>query len=348
MSALRVEIEKQLDGLRLEAAFDADARALALLGASGSGKSMTLRCIAGIEKPDRGVIRLNGRTLFDSAAHINLPPQQRRVGYVFQKYALFSHMTVEENIAAGMRRMTRTQRAQAVLKQMRAFQLEDLKGRYPGTLSGGPQQRVAIARALAAEPEALLLDEPLSALDSFLRWQVEGQMQAYLQAYAGNVIYVSHNRDEAYRLCQRIAILDAGRIAVIGDKRDVFAHPRTRAAAAITGCETIVSARAAGAYRVYVEAWDRTLVCAEQPDERTRAIGLRAGCLKAAAEEGENTLPVERAHISEGADAVSVTVPIGNGSIRWEVERREWMHYEREGLPPYLRVDPQDVTILEA
>lgn len=161
--ALQVKITKKLANFTLDVDFSVEQEIFALLGASGCGKSMTLKCIAGIEQPDEGVIVLNGRTLFDSARKINLPPQKRQIGYMFQDYALFPNMTVLQNVMAGMGRRPSREQAQEYLRQ---FHIEELEQQYPTRLSGGQKQRVAMARMLAARPEVILLDEPFSALDS--------------------------------------------------------------------------------------------------------------------------------------------------------------------------------------
>src|SRR5712691_8259126 len=164
--SLEVAIEKQVSGFRLDIEFTANSTPLGLLGPSGSGKTMTLRTIAGLDKPDRGRIVLHGRVLFDSAHGINVPARERRIGLLFQNYALFPHLTVAQNIAFGLRRVPEPERALRVQKQLAAVHLDHLARRYPASLSGGEQQRVALARALAVEPAALLLDEPFSALDA--------------------------------------------------------------------------------------------------------------------------------------------------------------------------------------
>lgn len=163
--SLFVEIEKQLGNFHLDVRFQAETETLALLGASGCGKSMTLKCIAGIMTPDRGRIVLNGRVLFDSEARIDLPPQQRRVGYLFQNYALFPTMTVEKNILCGIRSGSKAEKAAALSATLHRFRLEGLEKRYPAQLSGGQQQRVAIARAVVTEPCVILADEPTAGLD---------------------------------------------------------------------------------------------------------------------------------------------------------------------------------------
>lgn len=163
--SLLVEIEKQLGNFHLNVRFQAETETLALLGASGCGKSMTLKCIAGIMTPDRGRIVLNGRVLFDSEARIDLPPQQRRVGYLFQNYALFPTMTVEKNILCGIRSGSKAEKNAALTATLHRFRLEGLEKRYPAQLSGGQQQRVAIARAVVTEPCVILADEPTAGLD---------------------------------------------------------------------------------------------------------------------------------------------------------------------------------------
>lgn len=163
--SLLVEIEKQLGNFHLNVRFQAETETLALLGASGCGKSMTLKCIAGIMTPDRGRIVLNGRVLFDSEARIDLPPQQRRVGYLFQNYALFPTMTVERNILCGIRSGSKAEKNAALTATLHRFRLEGLEKRYPAQLSGGQQQRVAIARAVVTEPCVILADEPTAGLD---------------------------------------------------------------------------------------------------------------------------------------------------------------------------------------
>ena len=150
---------------------------------------MTLKCIAGIEKPDRGTTTLDGRVLFDSEKHINLTPQQRRVGYPFQQYALFPNMTAAQNILCGIRTGSRTEKKETLAALLRTFRLEGLEKKLPAQLSGGQQQRVALARILASEPQAILLDEPFSALDSYLKWELE--LGELLGAFDGPILWVS-------------------------------------------------------------------------------------------------------------------------------------------------------------
>ena len=221
--ALSVDIEKNLGSFRLRSRFETGDETLALCGASGCGKSMTLKCIAGILRPDKGKIVLNGRTLFDSEKHIDLPPQKRRVGYLFQQYALFPNLTVEQNIAVALKGRSKEERGRIVAEKVRAFHLEGLEKHRPAQLSGGQQQRTALARIMASEPEILLLDEPFSALDSELRFHMENEVRQAIRDFRQSVILVTHNRGEAYRLADRIASMEKGAILSVLPKKEWIA-----------------------------------------------------------------------------------------------------------------------------
>ena len=176
--SLHIDIRKRLGSFTLDVKFSAENGITSLLGASGCGKSMTLKCIAGIEKPDEGRIELDGTVLFDSAQKINLPPQKRRVGYLFQNYALFPNMSVRQNILCGLNReKDRGAKERRLRDMLRMMQLEGLEDRKPAQLSGGQQQRAALARILVNDPQILLLDEPFSALDGHLRDSLKVEMR---------------------------------------------------------------------------------------------------------------------------------------------------------------------------
>ena len=215
---LGVEIKKKLKEFDLDISFSAGKGCLGILGPSGCGKSMTLKSIAGIVTPDSGRIALQyakgeaagGRVLYDSALKINEKPQMRRVGYLFQNYALFPNMSVEENIAAGLKGMEK--KKAKVGEMIERFRLTGLEKRYPGQLSGGQQQRVALARILAYEPEALLLDEPFSAMDTYLREGLRLELSKVLADYDGVSVMVTHDRDEAF-LCKKYYAVRQGTCA---------------------------------------------------------------------------------------------------------------------------------------
>ena len=197
---LEVQIYKKLAEFDLDASFQVDDNILGLMGASGSGKSMTLKCIAGIETPDCGRIVLNGRVLFDSEKKINVPIQKRNVGYMFQSYALFPNMSVYENVCVGLKARKVKDVDGVVKKVMQQFRISELASRYPKQLSGGQRQRVALARLMVYEPDVLLLDEPFSALDEDLKEDLLRELKMELQI-SKPVIFVSHNKEEVNDLC---------------------------------------------------------------------------------------------------------------------------------------------------
>ena len=197
---LEVQIYKKLAEFDLDVSFQVNDNILGLMGASGSGKSMTLKCIAGIETPDQGRIVLNDRVLFDSEKKINVPIQKRNVGYMFQSYALFPNMNVYENISVGLRARKVKDVDIVVQKVMQQFRVFELASRYPKQLSGGQRQRVALARLMAYEPDVLLLDEPFSALDEDLKEDLLRELKSELQI-SKPVVFVSHNKEEVNELC---------------------------------------------------------------------------------------------------------------------------------------------------
>ena len=256
--SLIVDIEKKLGSFILRAKFETGHGTMALLGASGCGKSVTLKCIAGIMTPDRGRIVLDGITLFDSDQHIDLTPQQRQVGYLFQQYALFPNMTVAQNIQCGIRTGSRTEKQQLTARQLRRFRLEGLERKYPSQLSGGQQQRVALARILASEPKAILLDEPFTALDSFLKWNLELELSDLLSDFDGPILWVSHDLGECCRNCHTVCVMENGASGAVTDMESLVRRPATQSAARLTGCRNFLSARSCEG-GVRLDGWDITL-----------------------------------------------------------------------------------------
>ena len=238
---LEVRIEKRLGAFQLHADFCADGT-LGLLGASGSGKSVTLQCIAGILRPDCGRIVLNGRVLFDSERRICLPPQKRNVGYLFQQYALFPNMTVSQNIYAGVRSGSRQEKQAVVAQALQTFRLTEVRDQHPHSLSGGQAQRTALARMLVGKPELLLLDEPFSALDRHLGGTLAGELHSALASFSGDVLFVSHDRDEIRSFCPRICVLDHGNTEPVVPTHSIFHDPHTIAAAKLAGFRNLFPA----------------------------------------------------------------------------------------------------------
>ena len=290
--ALEVDIEKQAGDFRLQAAFSCGRELMGILGASGSGKSMTLKCIAGIEKPDRGRIVLDGRVLFDAEKKINLPPQKRRVGYLFQHYALFPGMTVRQNILCGLHaEKDRRKREEKADRMLEMLQIREIAGLRPEALSGGQAQRAALGRILGNEPELLMLDEPFSALDTYLRLKLQAELKQLLSGLRRGILLVTHDRDEAYRMCGRLGVMEAGRMETVKPTKELFADPETRAAAVLTGCKNIAAARKTGEYEVFVPEWNVRLRTEKPVREGLQAVGIRAHDFDP--EAAENRYPVQ-------------------------------------------------------
>ena len=285
--SLIVDIEKSFPDFNLRVKLKGEEGVLALLGSSGCGKSLTLKCIAGVEKPDRGHIVINGTTVFDSGGSynksksstntrpVNISPQRRGVGYLFQNYALFPTMTVQNNITCVIKK-PKKERITIANEMISLFRLEDVRKLYPRQISGGQQQRVALARILVCEPKILLLDEPFSALDSHLRWSMEQEIGLILSSFKGTTIFVSHSSDEVYRLCDHIAVLSQGKIDSMGSKAEVFKSPKTTAAARIVGIRNISKAKKLGENLVKALEWGITLKAESPVPDNVSHVAVRS------------------------------------------------------------------------
>lgn len=354
--SIKVQIQRKLDSFLLDISFQSTSRRIGILGASGCGKSMTLKSIAGIETPDKGYIEVGGRTLFDWDNRINLKPQKRNVGYLFQNYALFPTMTVEKNIAAGLKGRRQDNEAR-VQKMVKKFQLEGLEKRLPGQLSGGQQQRAALARIMAYEPDVILLDEPFSALDMYLKDRLQQELMDMLADYKGTVIMVSHNRDELYRFSEELLIIDQGHIVAAGETKELFRNPVSKEAARLTGCKNFSRARRMDEHTVEAEDWGVTLHTKGKVPEDVQWLGYRAhDFVPVWGERGENmlrfdmessaSLPFERNYYlrpeSSADHAGSKSTATGAKgdqkaeNICWFVQREKIEELEERGLPDYL------------
>ena len=269
--SLVVDIEKKLGSFLLRSKFETGSGTMALLGASGCGKSVTLKCIAGIMTPDKGRIVLDGETLFDSEKHIDLTPQRRQVGYLFQQYALFPNMTVLQNIQCGIRSGSRGEKQQRASEQLRRFRLEGLEKKYPAQLSGGQQQRVALARILASEPRAILLDEPFSALDGFLKWNLEMELADFLSDFSGPILWVSHDLGECFRSCRSVCIMDNGASLPVTDMETLVRHPATQCAARLVGLRNFLPGRRCEG-GVRIDGWEMVLPLQAASEQVTVAV----------------------------------------------------------------------------
>ena len=356
--SLEVVIEKQVSDFRLAVEFMADGAPLGLLGPSGSGKTMTLRAIAGLEAPDRGRIVLHGRVLFDSARRINVPARERSIGLLFQNYALFPHLTVAKNIGFGLRRVPEPKRARRVEQQLTAAHLNNLASRYPASLSGGEQQRVALARALAVEPAALLLDEPFSALDTHLRSALERQLRETLDTYRGSTLFVSHNLEEAYRVCEKLVVLERGEVVARGPKEELFRHPPTIEVARLTGCKNFSRARCMVDGLIEALDWGCKLHVTQEfakPPEHVaiRAHHIRVHAPGAAPERRENIFPCWLAAMTETPFRVTLDLRIGSPPaspadfhVQAEVFKQEWEAFRNMPQPWQVEFAPDRLFLL--
>lgn len=346
---LSVCIEKKLRDFTLNVSFALEDELFALLGASGCGKSMTLKCIAGIENPDQGHIELDGRVLFDSKSGINLPPQARQVGYLFQNYALFPNMTVAENLRFVMTGSP-SEKAAKVHELIQRFHLDGLENASPTTLSGGQQQRAALARILASQAKLLLLDEPFAALDSYLKWQLEMELMDILPLYTRTAILVSHDRGEVYRLADKIAVLNQGKMEHPKDKHELFQHPGSRSATMMTGCKNISPAIFQDENHIYAADWELTLKTKEKPTPLTQYAGIRAHFLEPREDaQGENVFSMEAVRVIEDTFSYIIMVrPKGTSAVplRWELEKLQWQ--KLAGRELFLYFPPEKIMIMES
>ncbi len=348
--AITVDIEKIFKGFHLKTAFSSSTSATGILGASGSGKSMTLRCIAGIEKPDRGKIVINGRTVFDSAQKINLKPQERRIGYLFQNYALFPTMSVRENIGCGYRG-EKAEKEKRIEDFIERYHLEGLENRLPSQLSGGQQQRVALARMMIGDPEAILLDEPFSALDGYLKDVLQKDMKEFLNQYQGDMLMVTHSRDEAFRFCNELMLLQEGRTLTFGNTRQLFEQPRLVEAARLTGCKNSSRIKKVGDYQVFAVDWGVTLRTSHKVEDDMTHIAIRGHWMQPAQEAGENCVVFEAAEYVETTFEHQYLVKSPNMSedsvLWWMRPKHDFQEKPIDDLPQYLYLPPQHLMLLK-
>lgn len=348
--AIYVDIEKKLQSFTLRVKFESQGSAMGILGASGSGKSMTLRCIAGIETPDSGKIIINGKTVFDSEAKINLKPQERRVGYLFQNYALFPTMTVEKNIACGFRGDKSLLKA-SVRGYMERYHLTGLEKRYPSELSGGEQQRVALARMMIGEPEVILLDEPFSALDGYLKDVIHRDMRNFLKEYQGDMILVTHSRDEAHKFCSHLALLESGQVLIYGETKQIFTDPGSVDAARLTGCKNFSSIQKLDEHKIYAVDWDLILHTERPVGDDVTCAAIRGHWLKPSEVNGENCMAVEAVEWVDTTFEYQYLVKNKEKKdsipLWWMKPRENFGENPRSGIPKYLYFPKEQIMLLK-
>lgn len=364
-SGLVINIQKRLANFDLDLAFNVTESTLGILGSSGAGKSMLLRCIAGMENPTTGQIVLNDRILFDAKRGINVPSRDRKIGFLVQNYALFPNMTVAQNVAFGLpKSLSKQQVRQRVEEQLAAVQLQGFGDRYPHQLSGGQQQRVALARVLASEPELILLDEPFSALDTHLRSQMEQEMIARLRGFQGVSLFVTHNLEEAYRVCDDLVVLDRGCALAYGSKYQIFERPGVLGVAQLTGCKNISPATAISAehnsegtapQEILAVDWQIRLKVIEPIPDRLHYVGIRAHQIQFGHRlDQDNTFPCWLAATSETPHRMTVFLKLNRPpnheqdyDLQAEIFKEKWEILKQQSLPWSVHLDPMRLILLK-
>ncbi|MEE0934339.1 MAG: ATP-binding cassette domain-containing protein [Methanobrevibacter sp.] len=342
MAKLNVNIQKKLKEFDLNVDFELKKGCLGILGPSGCGKSITLKSVAGIVDPDMGIVSLttdNETVYFDSERKINLKPQKRNVGYLFQNYALFPNMTVEENVAAGL---SKDDDKKIVSDMIKRFHLDGLEKRYPRQLSGGQQQRVALARILAYSPDVILLDEPFSAMDTFLKEQLRIQLSNILNEFDGLSILVTHDRDEVFQFCDELIILDKGRIIAKGETHNIFENPKKVQVARLTGCKNISKIEIIDDYHVKSLDWGVTFEVSQKISPNITHIGIRAHDFSPADENDLNSFDTSNSTKIE--KPFEWEISLANG-LWWKRDKQ--IHQHEFEIPKYLKVNPKNIILLE-
>ena len=348
--AIEVRIHREFDDFKLDVQFQSESRRIGILGASGCGKSLTLKSIAGIERPETGKIESAGKVFFDSAKKIWMPPQERNVGYLFQNYALFPTMNVEKNIGIALR-CGKKEKEKKVRDMIERFSLQGLEKKLPGQLSGGQQQRTALARIMIYEPDMILLDEPFSALDSYLKEQTQRECLELLQDYPGTVILVSHSRDEIYRFSEEVLVMDGGKAVIKKTVKELFEHPQKVAAAKLTGCKNIEEIVWKDGKHLYVPGWDMVIPAGMGNVGDAQAIGIRAHEFTTERTESDSELvfPVYKPEVTEDLFEYHVqffTSERAKTPVVWKVSKKLWDVGEK-GVPKWLHLKREHILFLE-
>lgn len=294
---IKVDIKKNFGDFKLEASFMTDEKCTGILGQSGSGKSMILRCIAGIVKPDEGSIYIGDRLVFDSKSKINMPIRDRNVGFLFQNYALFPNMNVEKNILSAFKGKDKTQNEKKLKELLKLLKIENLKNLKPHQLSGGQAQRVSMARMLGMEPDIMLLDEPFSALDYSLKTELQIDLYDLIKNSQKQTLLVTHNRDEVYRFCDLVVAVDGGKTISVGGKEDIFEKPKNVPTAKLIGIKNIFEVESISGNTLRLKGVDFNFEF--NSNEKPGFVGIRAHDIETGNGREKNVLEVEVLKILE-------------------------------------------------
>jgi molybdate transport system permease protein len=300
---------------------------------------------------------LNHQILFDSVKEINLPPQERGVGLVWQDYALFPHLTVGENIAFGMSSKQSNSIVESeVDRQLQQVELGTMKQRLPQQLSGGEQQRVALARAFASEPQLTLLDEPCSALDTDLKVRLLQLLRQRLSGYHGFTLYVTHNLREAYDLCPQLLVIDAGKVIAFGERQTIFNYPPNLPTARLIGCQNFSLAKVIAPQTIQALNWQCSLQVSQPIPPTLDQVAIHPHHLSFVdCAEGVNIFPVWLTNFRELTDRIMLNLKLHSAPrnlqdyhLITEVGLAKWQELQQLGMPWYLRLDPSRIILLSS
>lgn len=350
--AIKVNIKSKLDNFNLNIAFESHSNRIGILGESGAGKSMLLKYLAGINKPDEGQIEIDDICLFDSGKKINVKPQSRNIAYMFQNYALFPTMTVRDNINV----IAKGTKAEKILKTtslLRKFHIEELGDKKPGELSGGQQQRVALARIMAYEPKLILLDEPFSALDENLKEKLQIEMEEMISDYDGMVVMVSHNRDEIYNFSKELIVINQGEAIEHGETRQLFHSPKTLECGRMVGINNIMEVKPTGESAIEIPAWGVAMDLGYKVPTGTNYIGIRDVELEPVWDSDSATDGIVNINIESVAEKVSekkvfFTAGAGAGAqCSYVVSKREEENHPNSELPTKVRINKEKIVLFQ-
>lgn len=344
--SLYVNFKKKLRDFEINAELNMkDSKLIyGILGSSGCGKSMTLKCIAGIEEPDSGEIVLGSDTLYNDKLRVNIPARKRKIAYLFQNYALFPHMNVEDNILISVKKIDDKIKS-TYENLLNILHIAHLRKSYPKMLSGGESQRVALARIIMSNPNMIILDEPFSAIDEFLKEKLEIELISLLNSLNIPILMVSHSREEVYRCCDYIYVIDKGKIVDKGYTKEVFDKPKTVASAKITGCKNIFNAKVISDNEIYIKKLDIKLNLSMNIPGNIRAVGIRAHYLSP--KEERNTVAELECKNPIMLNDMFENIIVFDKDIWWKSSKNEYRYDTIKDIPTKLYINEEALILLE-
>ena len=351
-------IRKKLGGVDILNGVDLsveEGEVVVILGPSGSGKTTLLRTINFLAPADQGTITIDGLTV-DSQKHHHKETLalRRKTGMVFQNYNLFRNKTVIQNITEGLttvRKIPHEQAVETAMALLKKVNLENRASAYPAQLSGGQQQRVALARMMIGEPEVILLDEPFSALDGYLKDIMQRDMQNFLKEYTGDMILVTHSRDEAYKFCGHLTILDSGQALTTGETKKLFERPGILQAARLTGCKNFSAVQKMGEHNIYAVDWDLMLQTKDVVPDDVTHVGIRGHWMKGSSEGGENRMEVEVVEYIETTFEHQYLLKNKKGGdcqpVWWMCPKEDFEEDPHTKVPKYIHFPAEHLMLLK-